>query len=210
MTAIVNPSGRLIHYSRKNKKAKVLLDHIWFANGVALPHEEDFVLVCDTHSSKISKVWLKGSKAGESEMFVDRLPGSPDNLTFDTAGIWIPLATAGDVDNPMAQQLLAPYSTFRKFLARLCHLILMPFEFIHSIYPNQLTNFINRVFYSMDMIKFIVPPRRSVIRLDWKGNIVESLHGSDNTAGSVTHALKLHGHLYLGSVTSNYIARVKV
>lgn len=207
---MVNPSGRLIHFSRKDKKSKVLLDNIWFANGVALPFAENFVIVCDTHSSKITKVWLKGSKAGQSENFIDRLPGSPDNLTFDLEGIWVPLATASDKDNPMIPQLLTTYPKIRKFLVRLCHLIVMPFEFVNSVYPNQLTSYVDREFYSMDMLKFIFPPRRSVIHLDWKGNIVGSYHGSDKTAGIITHALKLHGHLYLGSVTSNYIARVKV
>lgn len=209
MTTFPNPSGRLIHYSRKTGKTKVLLDKIWFANGVALPYEENFVLVSDTHSSRIRKVWLKGSKTGQSEIFIDGLPGTPDNLSFDLEGIWVSLATAADKDHPLIPHLLSNFPLTRRFVIRLLELIKMPFEFVNKMYPNQLTNFIAREIYSMDMVKHIVPSRRTVVRLDWKGNVIESLHGSDDTAGLVTHVLKMHGHLYMGSVTSNFIIRVK-
>ena len=45
LSAFPNPSGRLIHYSRETRKTTVLLDKLWFANGIALPSTEDFVVV---------------------------------------------------------------------------------------------------------------------------------------------------------------------
>lgn len=189
---------------------KVLLDHLWFGNGVALSPSEDFVVVAESHSSRLLRVWLKGSKQGTSGVFFDGLPGAPDNLSFGGDGIWVSLATAADEKHPMLPHLLAEYPTIRKFLVRLLELILMPFEFVNSYYQNPFTSFICREFGSMDMIKFIIPARRAVINLGWNANVVKSLYGSDSTAGVVTHALKLDDFLYLGSVTSNFIARVKL
>lgn len=200
----------MIHYSRATKKLTVLLDKLWFGNGVALPTSEDFVIVADSHASRIMKVWLKGAQKGKSAVFYDGLPGGPDNLTFDDDGIWVPLAAAADEKHPMGSHLLAPYPKMRKFLVHLLELIKMPFEFISSVYPNRLTNFVSREFGSMDMLEFILPPRRTVIHLNWDGKVVKSFHGSDKTAGVVTHVMPIDDFLYLGSVTSDYIARVKL
>lgn len=210
MTALLNPSGRLIHYVRKTGKMRVVLDNLWFANGVAISPDEDFVVVADTHASRIMKVWLKGDKKGKSEVFIDGLPGAPDNLTYDADGIWFPLATAADKDHPMVPHKLAPYPTARRFLVRLLELIKMPFEKVNAIYPNAFTNFVVREFYAMDMISFIIPARRTVIRVNWDGKIVRSLHGSDATGGIITHVMKPNEYLYLGTVTGDFISRVKL
>lgn len=210
MTAFTNPSGRLIQFSRTSGKTKVLLDHLWFGNGVALSPTEMFVVVAESHSSRLMRVWLKGSKQGTSEVFFDGLPGAPDNLSFDDEGIFVPLATAADEKHPMLPHLLAEYPTARKFVVRLLELIKMTFEFVDSYFPNQFTSFVCREFGSMDMIKFIVPSRHTVIQLDWNGKVIKSFHGSDSTVGIITHAMKLDDFLYLGSVTSHFIARVKI
>lgn len=210
MVGLPNPSGRLIHYSRATGKTKVLLDKIFFANGVALSPNEDFVVVCDTFAARLLKVWLKGEKRGISEVFIDGLPGTPDNLSYDENGIWVPLATAVDEKNPMPAHVLAAYPLVRKFLARILELVLLPFSFVEGVYPNSVTHYICREFMSMDMIMFLIPPRRTIIQLDWDGKIVKSLHGSDDTVGSVTHALVVDDELYMGSVTSNFVGRVKI
>lgn len=209
LTAFPNPSGRLIHYSRATGKTKVLLDNLWFGNGVALSHDEDFVVVAESHSSRLMKVWLKGDNIGKSEVFFDGLPGAPDNVSFDNESIWVPLATSADDSHPMIPHLIAEYPKIRKFANRLLELVEMPFKFINSVFPNRLTNFICREFGSMDMITFLLPPRRTIVKLNWKGEVVQSFHGSDKSVGSTTHVMKLDDYLYLGSVTSKFIARVK-
>jgi adipocyte plasma membrane-associated protein len=210
MTALPNPSGRLIHFSRATDDMKVLLDKLWFGNGVAISPDEDFVVVAESFASRLMRVWLTGPRKGSAEVFFDGLPGAPDNLSFDIDGIWVPLASAADDKHPMLNHLLAPYPLARKFLVRLLELIKMPFEFVNSIYPNRVANFVAREFGSMDMILFILPPRRTIIRLNWKGNVVKSYHGSDKSTGTVTHAMKLGNYLYLGSVTSDFIGRVEI
>lgn len=210
MTPFPNPSGRLIHFSRSTGKTKVLLDKLYFANGVALPPSEEFVVVAESHSSRMMKVWLKGAKKDESEVFFDGLPGGPDNLTFDVDGIWVPLAAAGDDVHVMVPNLLAGFPTVRKVTVRLMELLKMPFDLVHSFYPNKFTHFVCREFGSMDSILFILPSRKTVIRMDWNGTVLKTFHGSDKSLGVITHVMPFDGYLYLGSVISDYIGRVKI
>ena len=37
---------------------------------------------------RIQKYWLKGDKAGTSEIFVENLPGFPDNVSSNEEGIF--------------------------------------------------------------------------------------------------------------------------
>ncbi|MEO4047365.1 SMP-30/gluconolactonase/LRE family protein [Pseudomonas sp. CAU 1711] len=95
------PHGRLMRFDPADGTTEVLLDDLYFANGVALSKDEDFVLVNETYRYRIQRYWLKGDKAGQSEVFADNLPGMPDNLQGDGAGtFWVALPTPrkGDAD----------------------------------------------------------------------------------------------------------------
>ena len=88
------PHGRLFTYSPQTKETKVLLDALYFANGVALSQQEDFVIVNETYRYRIQRYWLKGEKAGTAEVFVDNLPGFPDNVSSNGRGtFWLALFT---------------------------------------------------------------------------------------------------------------------
>jgi sugar lactone lactonase YvrE len=75
------PSGRLLRYDPVTKKAGVVLDNLFYANGVALAQDESFVLVAEFLAFRITRYWLKGDRAGTHDVFVDGLPGYPDNIT---------------------------------------------------------------------------------------------------------------------------------
>lgn len=203
-----NPSGRLVHYERKTGKVSVLLDNLWFANGVALSPSEDFVIVAETHASRIQRYWLKGEKKGQLEPFVDGLPGIPDNVTPDQDGLWIALVVAADPDHPMIPQSTARLPYVRKFLIRLLHLIEMPFNFISNIYPNPYTKNIAYHIGSFSSLSFMFPERKTIVRTDWTGKVIGSLHGFDTTLHSVSHVMELGDYLYLGSPYANFIGRV--
>lgn len=92
------PYGRFMSYDPVTKKVKVLLDKLYFANGVALSQNEDFVLINETYRYRIVKYWLKTDKKGTHEIFIDNLPGFPDNITSNGKGkFWLALFT---VRNP--------------------------------------------------------------------------------------------------------------
>ncbi|UTW08505.1 SMP-30/gluconolactonase/LRE family protein [Pseudomonas benzenivorans] len=93
------PHGRLLSYRPASGETRVLLEDLYFANGVALSADEDFVLVNETYRYRITRYWLKGDKAGSADTFIDNLPGLPDNLQGDGAGtFWVALPTPRKAD----------------------------------------------------------------------------------------------------------------
>ena len=83
-------NGRLLSYNLATKETNLLLDNLYFANGVALNDNEDFVLVNETSAHRITRFWLKGEKRGTSDTFLDNLPFYPDGISNGENGIfWI-------------------------------------------------------------------------------------------------------------------------
>lgn len=88
------PYGRFLSFNPATGEVKVLLKDLYFANGVALSQEEDFVLINETYRYRIVRYWLKGAKAGTHEIFMDNLPGFPDNISSNGKGtFWLALFT---------------------------------------------------------------------------------------------------------------------
>ena len=89
------PHGRLLMYNPETKLTTTLLDSLYFANGVAIAPDNSFVLVNETYMYRIHKYWLKGKKAGTSEIIIDNLPGFPDNISSNGKGLyWVALFTS--------------------------------------------------------------------------------------------------------------------
>ena len=89
------PSGRLLVYDPVSGQLDLLLDDLYFANGVALSADEDFVLVNETYEHRIIRYWLKGAKRGTADVFVDNLPGYIDNITEGPDGsFWLAVVSA--------------------------------------------------------------------------------------------------------------------
>ena len=110
------PHGRLLAYRPGGGPVRVLLDGLYFANGVALARNEDFVLVNETYRYRILRYWLKGPRAGTSEVFLDALPGFPDGVSANRQGVfWVALFT---VRNPMVDRL-HPRPWAKSLLAKL-------------------------------------------------------------------------------------------
>ena len=80
------PHGTLYAYDTRTGETQLLLDGLYFANGVALTQDESAVLVVETPRYRIRRLWLTGAKAGTSDIFADRLPGLADGITCDRQG----------------------------------------------------------------------------------------------------------------------------
>jgi len=76
-------TGRLLRYDPATQQTDVMMDGLFFANGVTLGPNEDYVLVNETGMGRVHRLWLKGKKAGQQDVFIDELPGTPDNIRFD-------------------------------------------------------------------------------------------------------------------------------
>lgn len=113
------PHGRLLRYNPASGQVDMLLDSLYFANGVALSQNEDFVLVNETYRHRVTRYWLSGPKAGTSDTFVDNLPGYPDNISSNRRGtFWLALFTVRNDTadwlgpRPWVKQALSKLPTF--------------------------------------------------------------------------------------------------
>ncbi len=110
------PNGRVLRYDPATGKIDTVMDGLSFANGVAADPEGNFILVVETGEYRILKFWLKGDKAGKSEVIIDNLPGFPDNINRGSNGTyWFGLASprSDDLDNLAGQPFV------RKIVQRL-------------------------------------------------------------------------------------------
>jgi sugar lactone lactonase YvrE len=84
-------TGRLLKYDAGTKLVTVLKADLPYPNGVALSRDGTQVVVAHTVPCQAFRYWLKGSKAGQYELFAD-LPGYPDNVRRDgQGGFWVAL-----------------------------------------------------------------------------------------------------------------------
>ncbi|XP_062102741.1 protein STRICTOSIDINE SYNTHASE-LIKE 5-like [Humulus lupulus] len=87
-----NPNGRLLSYDPHTNQTKVLLSHIYFANGVLVSPDQTCLIFCESLLRRCRKYHLKGERKGSVESFIDYLPGMPDNIHYDGEGhYWIAL-----------------------------------------------------------------------------------------------------------------------
>jgi sugar lactone lactonase YvrE len=130
------PNGRFLRYDPESGQTEVLLRDLYFANGVALSQSEDFVLVNETYRYRIQRYWLKGPKAGTSEIFMENLPGFPDNITSNRRGtFWLALFT---VRNDLMDKL-HPNPLLKKIMSRLPKLMWpkpKPYGFVLALNEN--------------------------------------------------------------------------
>lgn len=91
------PNGRLLAYYPATKKTSVLMEGLYFANGVAVSEDQQFVLVNETGKYRVQRFWIDGPRKGQSEILIENLPGFPDGVSTGTNGIfWVALASPRD------------------------------------------------------------------------------------------------------------------
>ncbi len=84
--------GRVIAFDSRSGDARVLVDGLNFANGVAISVDGTFLLIAETGSYRILRHWLQGPDAGTTEVVLDNLPGFPDNVNAgDDGRFWVGL-----------------------------------------------------------------------------------------------------------------------
>ncbi|KAK1410514.1 hypothetical protein QVD17_37051 [Tagetes erecta] len=107
------PYGRLMSYDPSTSKTKVIARDLYYANGVELSPEQDFLIFCETPMMRCSRYYIQGEKEGLIDIFIDRLPGMPDNIRYDGEGhYWIATPT----EHTYEWELARKYPYIRKFL----------------------------------------------------------------------------------------------
>ncbi|XP_022904498.2 adipocyte plasma membrane-associated protein Hemomucin-like [Onthophagus taurus] len=202
-------SGRLIHYNAKTKENTVLIDNLLFANGVALSEDEDFVLVVETGASAIHRYYLKGPKKGSSDLFIDGLPGLPDNLKSDgKGGFFAPLVASRDSENPIPTQFLAPWPLIRKFISRIFGLTEFGFNLIQKIYPNEYAEKAIHFVGHFSSLSLLLPKRVTILHLSKNAEIIQSWHTTNKKISAICEMHIFKGQVYLGTPFNDYIGRI--
>ncbi|GER55937.1 pectin lyase-like superfamily protein, partial [Striga asiatica] len=84
-------SGRLLKYDPKTKKRTIVLTGLAGPAGVAVSRDGSFVVIAEYLACRITRLWLKGRRAGQTEVFAE-LPGNPDNIKRTRSGdFWVPV-----------------------------------------------------------------------------------------------------------------------
>jgi sugar lactone lactonase YvrE len=113
-------NGRLLAYDPKTKKTRTLMNNLCFANGVAVSPDQTFLLVVETAAYRVHRFWLSGPKQGQSEIFIDNLPGFPDGISSNGKNkFWVALVTPRDE----TLDKLLPHPFLRKVIYRLPKLV---------------------------------------------------------------------------------------
>ncbi len=111
------PNGRLLAYDPTTKDTRVVLDGLYFPNGLAVAPDNSFLLLNEMGMYRVLKVSLTGETAGASEVLIDNLPGFPDGLSTGTGGIfWVTIVSPRDT---LADTVLFPHPFLRKIVRRL-------------------------------------------------------------------------------------------
>ena len=109
-------NGRLLSYNPNTRTTTTLLRDLSFANGVAVSPDQSFVLVVETGKYRIHRYWLAGPRQGQSDIFIDNLPGFPDGISSNRRDkFWLALVTPRD----KTLDTLLPYPSLRKVILRL-------------------------------------------------------------------------------------------
>ncbi|KAG5890708.1 hypothetical protein JTB14_016538 [Gonioctena quinquepunctata] len=207
---LADPTGRLVHYDAKSKTNKVLIENLHFANGVLLADDEEFVIVAETGGSRIYRYYLKGPKKGTHDVFIDGLPGLPDNLKSDgQGGVFVSMVVAEDEDHLYLSQIILPFPRIRKFVSRIFGIFQLGFETLNKVYPCE---FAKRAIHSIGHFtstpKMFTPPGTIIIRLSRNGEILESISTNNKEITYICEPHIFKGDIYLASPFNDYIGRI--
>lgn len=180
MSAFVSgdKTGRLLKFDISSKQVGVLLRGLAFANGVSLSKDQSFLLVAETTTCRIQRLWLHGPNAGKVDIFAE-LPGFPDNIRRNSKGeFWVALhAKRGLLTKWVVSNTWAGNSLLK---------IPLSFKQLHSF--------------------LIGKAHASAIKLSEKGEILEVLEDCEGKSMKfISEVEEKDGKLWIGSVLMPFI-----
>ncbi|XP_054810857.1 protein STRICTOSIDINE SYNTHASE-LIKE 3 [Prosopis cineraria] len=108
-------SGRVLKYNPATEETTVLVRNVQFPNGISLSKDGSFFVFCEGSIGRLRKFWLKGDKAGTSEVLAI-LPGFPDNVRVNEDGdFWV----AVHCRRSMYSYINGHYPQVRNFILKL-------------------------------------------------------------------------------------------
>ena len=166
------PNGQLLAYEPGTVKTRLVQDQLYFPNGVVLNPDESCLLFAETSLYRISCYWLAGPKIGQVDVFVDNLPGFPDNITFNGEDTYWVALFAG----PKARASLDP---------------LLPNPFLRKV-----------LWRLPSLLSAESAGEGYILGLDLNGNVIHNLQDTGGEVyPNTTSALEYDGMLYIAGYT---------
>ncbi|XP_062165724.1 protein STRICTOSIDINE SYNTHASE-LIKE 10 [Alnus glutinosa] len=172
-------TGRLLKYDKSGKGLTVLLKGLAFANGVALSNDTSFVLVAETTTCRILRLWLHGPNAGNVDVFAE-LPGFPDNVRRNSRGeFWVALHAK--------KGLFASWILSNSWVGKTLLKLPLSFKQLHSLLIGGKAH-------------------AAAIKLSEEGKFLEVLEDSEGkTVRFVSEVEEKDGKLWIGSVLTPFL-----
>ena len=87
-------TGRVLVYDPTDGSTKIIADKMSFPNGLAMCPDDACLLIAETGTYAINRLWLRGAKAGKMDVIAENLPGFPDNINKGQDGrYWVGLTS---------------------------------------------------------------------------------------------------------------------
>lgn len=173
-------SGRVLKYNPRTKETTVLIRNLQFPNGLSLSKDGSFFIFCEGSKGRLRKYWLKGEKAGTSEV-IAILPGYPDNVRANERNeFWVAIHCRRTI-----------------------------YSYINAMYP-QLRHFLLKLPVSAKLQYLIHIGGRlhaAVVKYSPEGKLLQIL---EDRQGKVIRAIseveEREGKLWMGSVLMSFIS----
>lgn len=172
-------TGRVLKYDPVTKQTTVLERDLQFPNGLTLSKDGSFFIFCEGAIGRLRRYWLKGDKAGTSEIFAI-LPGFPDNIRTNKDGdFWVALHCRRN----LYAHVISMYPGLRKFILKLP--ISAKYQFRLHIGGK---------------------PHAIILKYSPEGKVIQVLEDSDGEViRSVSEVEEKDGKLWIGSVLMPFI-----
>ncbi|CAF2082035.1 hypothetical protein YC2023_069573 [Brassica napus] len=173
-------TGRVLKYNPETKETTTLLRNLQFPNGLSLGRDGSFFIFCEGSIGRLRKYWLKGEKAGTSEV-VALLHGFPDNIRTNKDGdFWV----AVHCHRNIFTHVMAHHPNVRKFFLKLP--ITVKFQYLLQVggWPHAVA------------VKYSEDGKVLKVLEDKQGKVVKA----------VSEIEEKDGKLWMGSVLMSFIA----
>eukprot|EP01116_Phalansterium_solitarium_P009500 TRINITY_DN23670_c0_g1_i1.p1 TRINITY_DN23670_c0_g1~~TRINITY_DN23670_c0_g1_i1.p1 ORF type:complete len:381 (-),score=21.12 TRINITY_DN23670_c0_g1_i1:48-1190(-) len=175
-------TGRLYSYDPATAVVKLVLDNVFFANGVEISPSGDYLVVVESTEARITRLYLSGDRAGQTDVFADNLPCVPDNIRYDQAARSFWLGCLSKRAQPFAlQHALGPYPGIRRAMIKL-----LPYSIVQRAVPR----------YGL------------VLKMSEHGDITRSLHDPTGRMFAISEVHSREGCLYFGSFRERHLGRI--
>ncbi|RXN01298.1 hypothetical protein EOD39_7209 [Acipenser ruthenus] len=177
--------GRLLEYDTFTKEVTVLMDDLRFPNGVQLSPNEDFVLVAEMTMARIRRCYVSGLNKGGLDLFVENLPGFPDNIrSSSSGGYWVAMSAVRPNPGFSMLDFLSQKPWIKKIIFKLL---------------------------SQEALMQFIPKYSLVVELYDNGVCKRSFHDPHGVVATyVSEAHEQDGYLYLGSFRSPFLCRLNL